>query len=115
MYARLAGDNPAREKMTLSEMTVQYAREHLDEVVDRAGDSDEHVIIRSGSRAAVVISLEDYQEYRRLKYAAEEVHAAEAEEVHEVRELPPEVMARIEESRLHPERLQDRPSRASRV
>ena len=98
----------------MSEMPISEVCEHIGELVGRARYSHEPTILTHyGSPAAVVISFEEYQ---RLRHAAEEVHAVEAEEVHVVGEapeyrLPPEIQTRIEESRRHPERLVPRPER----
>lgn len=89
----------------MSEMPISDAREHLGEVVGRARYAGEETILTHyGARAAVVISFEEYQ---RLK------HAAQGQE-DEAYELPPEIMAQVEESRRHPEHDRPRPRRASR-
>jgi prevent-host-death family protein len=54
-----------------SEMPISEAREHISELVGRARYGREPVILTHyGTPAAVVISFEEYQ---RLKHAAEEV------------------------------------------
>jgi prevent-host-death family protein len=79
--------------MTMSEMPIKDAREHIDEVVGRARYGREPVILTHyGSPTAVVISFEEYQ---RLRHAADEVPEYE---------LPPEIEAQIGEGRRHPER-----------
>lgn len=85
----------------MSEMPIEEALKHIDEVVDRARHGREPVILtHSGSPAAVVISFEEYQ---RLRHAAEEVREYQ---------LPPEIEAIIEEGRRHPEHSRPRPRRA---
>ena len=87
----------------MSEMPISEAREHISELVGRARYGHEPTILTHyGRPAAVVISFEEYQ---RLKQAAEEVPGYQ---------LPPEIEAIVEESRQHPERDQPRPRRAGR-
>jgi prevent-host-death family protein len=87
----------------MSEMPISEAREHISELVGRARYGHEPTILTHyGRPAAVVISFEEYQ---RLKQAAEEVPEYQ---------LPPEIEAIVEESRRHPERDQPRPRRAER-
>jgi len=87
----------------MSEMPISEAREHISELVGRARYGHEPTILTHyGRPAAVVISFEEYQ---RLKQAAEEVPEYQ---------LPPEIEAIVEESRRHPERDQPRPRRAGR-
>ena len=87
----------------MSEMPISEAREHISELVGRARYGHEPTILTHyGRPAAVVISFEEYQ---RLKQAAEEVPEYQ---------LPPEIEAIGEESRRHPERDQPRPRRAGR-
>ncbi len=82
----------------MSEMPISEAREHISELVGRARYGHEPTILTHyGRPAAVVISFEEYQ---RLKQAADQ--------------LPPEIEAIVEESRRHPERDQPRPRRAGR-
>jgi prevent-host-death family protein len=84
-------------------MPISEAREHISELVGRARYGHEPTILTHyGRPAAVVISFEEYQ---RLKQAAEEVPEYQ---------LPPEIEAIVEESRRHPERDQPRPRRAGR-
>lgn len=91
-------------RMTMSEMPIDDAGEHIGEVVGRARYSREPVILTHfGSPTAVVISFEEYQ---RLKHAGEEVPEYQ---------LPPEIEAIIEEGRRHPERSRPRPRRAARA
>jgi prevent-host-death family protein len=87
----------------MSEMPISEAREHISELVGRARYGHEPTILTHyGRPAAVVISFEEYQ---RLKQAAEEVPEYQ---------LPPEIEAIVDESRRHPERDQPRPRRAGR-
>ena len=87
----------------MSEMPISEAREHISELVGRARYGHEPTILTHyGRPAAVVISFEEYQ---RLKQAAEEVPEYQ---------LPPEIEAIVEESRRHPESDQPRPRRAGR-
>jgi len=84
-------------------MPISDAREHLGEVVGRARyGGGETILTHYGAPAAVVISFEEYQ---RLKHAREDGGEYQ---------LPPEIMAQVEESRRHPERDRPRPRRASR-
>jgi len=84
-------------------MPISEAREHISELVGRARYGHEPTILTHyGRPAAVVISFEEYQ---RLKQAAEEVPDYQ---------LPPEIEAIVDESRRHPERDQPRPRRAGR-
>lgn len=84
-------------------MPISEAREHISELVGRARYGHEPTILTHyGRPAAVVISFEEYQ---RLKQAAEEVPEYQ---------LPPEIEAIVDESRRHPERDQPRPRRAGR-
>jgi len=86
----------------MSEMPISEARDHISELVGRARYGGEDTILTHyGSPAAVVISFEKYQ---RLKHERDAEDAAEYQ-------LPPEIMAQIEESRRHPEALQPRPPR----
>jgi prevent-host-death family protein len=79
--------------MTMSEMPIEDAREHIDEVVGRARYGREPVILTHyGSPAAVVISFEEYQ---RLRHSTDDMPEYE---------LPPEIEAQIAEGRRHPER-----------
>ncbi len=88
-------------------MPISEARDHISELVGRARYGHQATILTHyGSPAAVVISFEEYQ---RLKHAAEQARGNEAEEVHVAEEapeyqLPPEIEAQIEEGRRHPER-----------
>ena len=87
----------------MSEMPISEAREHISELVGRARYGHEPTILTHyGRPAAVVISFEEYQ---RLKQAAEEVPEYQ---------LRPEIEAIVDESRRHPERDQPRPRRAGR-
>ena len=81
-------------------MPISDAREHLGEVVGRARyGGEETILTHYGSPAAVVISFEEYQ---RLKLARDE--GAEYQ-------LPPEIMAQVENARRHPEHDRPRPAR----
>lgn len=82
-------------------MPISKVRDHISEVVGRARYGHEATILTHyGTPAAVVISFEEYQ---RLKH---ERDGGDAEY-----QLPPEIEAKIEESRCHPERLVPRPQR----
>jgi prevent-host-death family protein len=88
----------------MSEMPISEARDHISELVGRARYGHQPTILTHyGAPAAVVISFEEYQ---RLKKAAEEVPEYQ---------LPPEIEAVIEEGRRHPERSRPRPRRANRA
>jgi prevent-host-death family protein len=77
----------------MSEMPIEEAREHIDEVVGRVRYGREPVFLTHfGSTAAVVISFEEYQ---RLRHAADNTPEWE---------LPPEIEAQISEGRKYPER-----------
>jgi prevent-host-death family protein len=87
----------------MSEMPISEARDRISELVGRARyGGEETILTHYGAPAAVVISFEDYQ---RLRHARGEAEAYE---------LPPEILAQVEESRRHPERDVGRPRRASR-
>jgi len=87
----------------MSEMPISEARDRISELVGRARYGGEATILTHyGAPAAVVISFE---EYKRLKHAEAESASYD---------LPPEIMAQVEESRRHPERDTPRPRRASR-
>jgi len=88
----------------MSVMPISHARERLAEVVGKARyGGEETILTHYGAPAAVVISFEEYQ---RLKHMRDEAGDYE---------LPPEIMAQINEGRRHPERRQPRPRRASRA
>jgi prevent-host-death family protein len=88
----------------MSEMPISEARDHISELVGRARyGGDATILTHYGAPAAVVISFEEYQ---RLKHAGEDSPSYD---------LPPEIMAQVEESRRHPERDAPRPRRASRT
>ena len=87
----------------MSEMPISEARDRISELVGRARYGGEATILTHyGAPAAVVISFE---EYKRLKHAEAESASYD---------LPPEIMAQVEESRRHPECDTPRPRRASR-
>ena len=95
---------PSCTILSMSEMPISDAREHLGEVVGRARYAGEETILTHyGAPVAVVISIEEYQ---RLKHARGDS---------DTYDLPPEIMAQVEESRRHPERDRPRPRRASRT
>jgi prevent-host-death family protein len=74
-------------------MPISEASDHISERVGRARYGGEATILTHyGAPAAVVISFEEYQ---RLTHAHEESGCYD---------LPPEIMAQVEESRRHPER-----------
>ncbi|MDR2987104.1 MAG: type II toxin-antitoxin system Phd/YefM family antitoxin [Nocardiopsaceae bacterium] len=82
-------------------MAISEVRDRISEVVGRARYGHEPTILTHyGTPAAVVISFEEYQ---RLK---QERDGGNAEY-----QLPPEIEAKIDESRRHPERLVPRPKR----
>lgn len=85
-------------------MPISEAREHISELVGRARYGHEPTILTHyGSPAAVIISFEEYQKLRHARGGDEGSQA-------EYR-LPPEIEARVEESRRRPERLVARPKR----
>jgi prevent-host-death family protein len=95
--------HPELYNLSMSEMPISDAREHLGEVVGRARyGGEETILTHYGAPAAVVIGFEEYQ---RLKHARDDSG---------VYQLPPEITAQIAEGRRHPERRQPRPRRASR-
>lgn len=87
----------------MSEMPISDAREHLGEVVGRARyGGEETILTHYGAPAAVVISFEEYQRLKQARESGGEY------------QLPPEIMAQVNDGRRHPERRQPRPRRASR-
>ncbi|MBO0822286.1 MAG: type II toxin-antitoxin system Phd/YefM family antitoxin [Actinobacteria bacterium] len=88
----------------MSEMPISEAREHISELVGRARYGGQATILTHyGSPAAVVISFEEYQRLR---------HGRAGTGTYE---LPPEIMAQVQEARRHPECDTPRPRRASRT
>jgi prevent-host-death family protein len=85
------------------EMPISEARDHMSEVIGRARYAGQDTILTHyGAPVAAVISIEEYQ---RLKHARGDS---------DTYDLPPEIMAQIEEGRRHPERRQPRPRRQNR-
>ena len=87
----------------MSEMPSSEPRDNISDLVGRAQCGGEATILTHyAAPTAVVISNAQYQ---RLKHAPEESGSYD---------LPPEIMAQIEESRRQPGRDNPRPRRASR-
>ena len=85
----------------MTEMPISEVRDHISEVVGRARYGREPTILTHyGTPAAVVISFEEYQRLKQERAGGDTEY-----------QLPPEIEAKIEESRRHPERLVPRPKR----
>jgi prevent-host-death family protein len=84
-------------------LPIRQARDHISEQVDRARYGGEATILsRYGAPAAAAISFEEYE---RLTHATEEAASYD---------LPPEIMAQVEEDRRHSSAT-PRPRRAARA
>lgn len=100
-HAFSASHDPVLYNLGVTEMAISEVRDHISEVVGRARYGHEPTILTHyGTPAAVVISFEEYQRLTRQRDGDEAEY-----------QLPPEIEARIEESRRHPERLVPRPQR----
>lgn len=86
-----------------TQMPVTDARDHISDVVSRASYAGQETILtRHGIPVAAVISIAEYQVLKKARGDSDSY------------DLPPDIMAIIEEGRAHPERSKPRPRRHNR-